>query len=51
MAALLTLTGGGGPHLFSISVCTLYTRSRASFRTCLVLCRSAISERAEGNIS
>lgn len=40
--------GRGGPHLFSIRVCTLYTRSRASFRICLVLCRSAISER-EGN--
>lgn len=30
-------------HLFSIKVWTLYTRSRASFRICLVLCRSAIS--------
>lgn len=32
-----------GLHLFSISVWTLYTRSRASFRIILVLCRSAIS--------
>lgn len=43
VAAWLMLPGWGGPHLFSIRVCTLYTRSRASFRICLVLCRSAIS--------
>jgi hypothetical protein len=40
--------GRPGRHLFSISVCTLYTRSRASCRTCFVSCRSAISERTEG---
>lgn len=31
------------PHLFSIRICTLCTRSRASCRICFALCRSAIS--------
>lgn len=30
-------------HLFSIRICTLCTRSRASCRICFALCRSAIS--------
>lgn len=32
-------------HLFSMSVCTLLTKSRAIVRTCGTLCRSAISEK------
>lgn len=34
---------GVRPHLFSMSVCTLWTRSRAIIRTCGTSCRSAIS--------
>lgn len=32
-------------HLFSISICTLHTRSLARVKICLMLWRSAISER------
>lgn len=39
------------PHLFSIRICTLCTRSRASCRICFALCRSAISERGETLVS
>lgn len=35
-------------HLFSISSCTLHTRSRAWVRICLMLWCSAISERTKG---